>query len=736
MPRRRRRMRKEGGFTGLETDKNDRFVLKKCATYLKRHLNRYPVLDGETLEMLCWIFGKDKKQIGEYMLAQLNDLQKEEFEEELSECITDHEEYADVLRRMSGRIKPGLLRRIKRMIPDLLDQRIQRLGYKGKPDLEKNVMTLKKMFSLTGQETEFCIFVFLISNFQVIESFFVDHMECNRFNGRKYLTNILALTHGEINEILSGTLAKIGLFEMDRYDLSLSDEFQSLFENPSARIVSKQLFSRLPHNAVPLEQHFIHEEQTGHILDLLKEKRKTSTHILLYGPPGTGKTTYAYGLAEQLGIPAYGIVRDEENTAKNRRAAILACLNMTNAGRGSLILVDEADNILNTMSSWFMRGEIQDKGWLNQLLEEPGVRMIWITNRTTGIEKSVLRRFAFSLHFRSFSKRQRICLWDNILRKNRVKRLFTSLEIADAAHTYRVSAGAIDLAVKKAIEAGAVSKNEFHKAVDLALASHETLLNDGENRRNRDRIEKNYSLDGLNIQSDLHALLGQLEGFDHYLRHSKRDEIMNMNLLFYGPPGTGKSELARYIAERLDRDIVCKRISDLQSKYVGESEQNIKLAFAEAEADEAILIIDEADSLLFSRDRAQRSWEISFTNEFLTQMERFHGILICTTNRLEDLDDASIRRFNHKVGFDYLKPDGNVTFYRKFLVSLANAPLDRATEETLKGIDDLAPGDFKVVRDRYSFCSPKEVTPQSLVEALQQESRVKRRHNGGKDIGF
>ncbi len=78
--------------------------------------------------------------------------------------------------------------------------------------------------------------------------------------------------------------------------------------------------------------------------------------------------------------------------------------------------------------------------------------------------------------------------------------------------------------------------------------------------------------------------------------------------------------------------------------WVGEGEKNIKRAFAEAESEEAILIIDEADSLLFNRDRAVRSWEISFTNEFLTRMERFRGILICTTNRVEDLDSASLRR--------------------------------------------------------------------------------------------
>jgi SpoVK/Ycf46/Vps4 family AAA+-type ATPase len=144
----------------------------------------------------------------------------------------------------------------------------------------------------------------------------------------------------------------------------------------------------------------------------------------------------------------------------------------------------------------------------------------------------------------------------------------------------------------------------------------------------------------------------------------------------YGPPGAGKSELARYIAGHLDRELMVKRVSDIVSPYVGETEQNISRVFSEAEAAEAVLVIDEADSFLFNRSRAVRSWEISHTNEFLTQMERFRGILICTTNRFEDLDQASVRRFNYKIGFRCLKPEGNVIFYRKLLSPLTSALLN------------------------------------------------------------
>jgi len=216
---------------------------------------------------------------------------------------------------------------------------------------------------------------------------------------------------------------------------------------------------------------------------------------LLYGPPGTGKSSFAYGLVQELGISAYEIVREKKNTTENRRSAILACLNMTNTGKGSIILIDEADNILNTQLSWFMRGETQDKGWLNQLLEEPGARIVWITNNIDNIEKSVLRRSAYSIHFKPFNRRQRIQLWNNILRENRVKRFFNRSDIEVFAKKYAVSAGAIDLAIKKANEAKLNSKIEFHSSITMALDSHLTLINSGEKPVNKNQIEQNYSLD-------------------------------------------------------------------------------------------------------------------------------------------------------------------------------------------------------------------------------------------------
>ena len=85
--------------------------------------------------------------------------------------------------------------------------------------------------------------------------------------------------------------------------------------------------------------------------------------------------------------------------------------------------------------------------------------------------------------------------------------------------------------------------------------------------------------------------------------------------------------------------------SDLVSKYVGETEQAMARMFAEAEEEQAVPLLDEADSFLRSRQRAERHHEVTEVNQMLAGMERFAGIFICTTNLFDQLDEAALRRF-------------------------------------------------------------------------------------------
>jgi SpoVK/Ycf46/Vps4 family AAA+-type ATPase len=203
---------------------------------------------------------------------------------------------------------------------------------------------------------------------------------------------------------------------------------------------------------------------------------------------------------------------------------------------------------------------------------------------------------------------------------------------------------------------------------------------------------------------------------------------------FYGPAGTGKSEFARHIADQTGKPIIVKRASDILSKWVGEAERNIAEMFAEARQQEAILVLDEADSFLADRRDAKNNWEVTQVNELLTQMEAFEGIFVCTTNLLDKLDQASLRRFAFKVNFDFLNADQRWAMFKNELTRLGG-DLDAATDwkSRVRSLEKLTPGDFAVAARQFDVLD-MEATPAELLHQLQEECKVK----GGKtsQIGF
>lgn len=765
-----------------ENNKDIDYMWIMCAKYLDRHIDRFPV-NNEGIALACKAIGIKSTCLADTLITMVKKNAGIEFQQELddldfafwpgntwgsvsdlpkslkkqiplshrgkiqrivrqgrnsvdlSPSDRDISEFAEIICKMLKKAPVKAVHWFEQSLKALLDDSIRMRKYRGKSTIEKNVGTLSRIFNLNEADKALLIFIFIVACHGASHDMFDIELRCKEFEGRKYLLNILNLTNSELLQIIE-KLRQLGLIEiMSDGEINLEDDIVTFIQNAQGKLFTKYFFQKIPKKRVPLSNHFQLENQIQYVLRLLQSKHHTPKHILLYGAPGTGKTSFAYGIASNAGLPAYEVIDGENNESRMRRRALMACFRMNRVGRQCLIIVDEADNMLNTQGSWFFRGETQDKGWLNRIMEEPDARVIWITNSIEAIEESVLRRFAFSINFKPFNRRQRIQLWENVLRNNKYKSCMPPMQIEKLAKKYRASAGTIDLAIQMAREICGQSRKSFIKSVEMSLDAALTLQNNGTPISESKSITiKEYSTEGLNVDCDIQDLGFRLKMFDQHLKaHSAAPS--NFNLLFYGPPGTGKSALANHLADNMDREIICKRMSDLQSKWVGQAEKNIAQTFQEAEREEAILIIDEADSILFSRDRAERSWEISFTNEFLTRMEYFKGILICTTNRINNLDEASIRRFNFKVRFNYLDADGNIIFYKKFLAMLIPSPLGNATLRALRQIKNLAPGDFKNVQDQFRFQNAVDLNHQVLINALTEESRIKRQ-NRVKNIGF
>jgi SpoVK/Ycf46/Vps4 family AAA+-type ATPase len=179
-----------------------------------------------------------------------------------------------------------------------------------------------------------------------------------------------------------------------------------------------------------------------------------------------------------------------------------------------------------------------------------------------------------------------------------------------------------------------------------------------------------------------------------------------------------------------------KRASDLLGKWVGDNEKNIAAAFAEAAREGALLLIDEADSLLHDRRKAQQSWQVSQVNELLTQIEVYDGLLVICTNLYEDLDAAALRRFDIRAEFRYLRSEQAVALLIE-CVDRHGIPSDARTlaeaEQRLMRLDRLTPGDFQTVLRRGRLSPHASVV--DFVAGLAEEQDAKRDHRS-RPIGF
>jgi hypothetical protein len=134
----------------------------------------------------------------------------------------------------------------------------------------------------------------------------------------------------------------------------------------------------------------------------------------------------------------------------------------------------------------------------------------------------------------------------------------------------------------------------------------------------------------------------------------KKHALPGFRTLFYGPSGTGKTLTASLLGKEFNRPVYRIDLSQVVSKYIGETEQNLEKIFNQAENKDWILLFDEADAL-FGKRTSTKSSNDRYANQevsyLLQRVERFNGLVILTSNFKNNIDDAFLRRFNSIIKF-------------------------------------------------------------------------------------
>lgn len=463
-------------------------------------------------------------------------------------------------------------------------------------------------------------------------------------------------------------------------------------------------------------------------LQAVRRERTVGVNVLFYGPPGTGKSQLARAIAAQLEGTLYEVGFSDEQGHSLQGDARLRSYQLTQAlltrRQDAMLVFDEVEDVFPGASRWARLFGIEapsarasGKASMNRTLESNATPAIWIMNEAD-VDPAYLRRFDYSL---------RCPVPPQAVRKQIACHHLGQLSppdewLARLSANEELSPGQYERAAKVAKLASCGDPDRALVVAEHTLQRSAALLGQQQaTLRSRSAVPFDITL--LNTDMDVDATLNGL---------AKRP---SGSFCFYGPPGTGKSELARCIADRLGRPLLLRCASDLLSKWVGETEHRLAEMFAAAAEQDAVLLLDEADSFLGDRREARANWQVTQVNELLTRMEAFQGLFIATTNLMESLDPASLRRFSFKVEFRALTAAQRWVLFSRELERLGgeDLPSKEPWKHRLEALDGLSLGDFAVTARQFEVWDTPP-TAESLYQRLRKECDVK--GAGRRPIGF
>ena len=586
------------------------------------------------------------------------------------------------------------------------------------PIIQQNIDTLTQLLSLnTTEQTLFRLSVQLRLD-EPLKKLSEALPKSNLIGVSELLSNLFGLPKSDIISALKdkGKLLGYGLLERnynpDRFhdylDWGKMLDFDEFISEPlNEQVLLKVCTKPAIEPSLSLDDFAHLNEMKTMMLDYLQSSFAThrkGANILIYGAPGTGKTEFATLLGKVLSVSVNNITyMDEDGDVISAEDRLNKCrfAQKVLEGQSSLLIFDEIEDVFR--AGFFERSVAQkNKAWMNQLLENNNVPMIWLSNSVSGIDPAFLRRFDLILEMPDLPLKNKSALITQL----------TEGKLSPAYVQHFAKVRSLTPAILSRTIRVAKELNTSNFAETLLMMFNQTLKS-----QNKPKIEPlvlgkaDYNLDYVACNDNIHRIS---EG----LKRSKKGRIC-----CYGPPGTGKTAWAAWLAEQLDMPLLLKQGSDLLNPYVGGTEQNIAQAFEQAKADNALLVLDEVDTFLFSREGANRSWERSQVNEMLTQIERFEGLMVVSTNLIEVLDPAALRRFDLKLKFDYLTLKQRLDFAKQQAEILGLPLLSEEDLSQIESLNLLTPGDFAAVARRHQFSPFQKV--QDWLNALQGECEVK-----------
>ncbi|CDS52662.1 ATPase, AAA family [Polaromonas sp. CG9_12] len=639
--------------------------------------------------------------------------------------------------------------------------------------VEKNIESLASLLQLNRAERALLLYGTLARYQRDLRSLLVEFKVNNAPEAYAAIADIAGVKAPEVAEALrpGSRLERIGMVEnlISEHNITDLADLMKVSEKLPPVLMRKYrdhselmaVFTRpATRSQLGLADFAFVQEDAQVLVSLLRHavaSKEQGVNVLLYGPPGTGKTELAKVVAQAAGLDLFEVEYADQGgnslSGRDRYRSLQIAQVFLKGSMHSALLFDEVEDVFPPISSeaaqLMARSEqlsapgshsVSGKAWVNQILESNPVPTLWVTNRIEQIDPAFRRRFAYHLELRSPPPGARegivrktlegVQVSDAFVAKLTARKGLTPAQIRTAVRFARLASAPektmdaqVDGAGLQAILAGG-RPSLMESLIERQLRNADVALGNKAEASGRRNVTT-YDLAMLNVESrfEIARIVQALKSRGHG------------SLCFYGPPGTGKTALAEHIAQALEQPLLVKQASDLMSKYVGETEQQMAAMFREAEAEKAVLLLDEADSFLQDRRGAQRTYEVTEVNEMLQGMERYAGIFICTTNLLESLDQAALRRFTFKIKFMPLTREQRETMFVTEALAGDAFLLTPPLQKRLAQLAQLCPGDFAAVK-RQGVILEAELSAEEFLAQLEAEHRIKPEVREGRAMGF
>lgn len=391
----------------------------------------------------------------------------------------------------------------------------------------------------------------------------------------------------------------------------------------------------------------------------------TGQVLLFYGASGTGKTMMANAIATKLKKKI--LLINFPSLGTNSSGRIIKYLFREARIQKALLFFDECESLFRTRDA--SRGGGSGDASVNMILTElerfNGL-CILATNRPMDIDEAMHRRITLAVEFHKPDRFAREQIWKNLHPPK--LQLDDNVNLCELARKYELTGGHIKNAWLSAI--GQMVQRGGTKVMqeDLITSCSDQIIGRLSLEEFDQRIVPTCGLDTMivadgvkdSLESIVQYTQAQTVLFGSWGFGSVHRAKTGVTALFCGPPGTGKTMAAEAISFDLGKPLMVVNLSELISKWVGETGQNIATVFDSAKSKDVVLVFDEAEGLFGERGAGSSDGVGRHDNMnvglLLQYMESFPGVCIVITNKENLIDDAFFRRFNYVIQFERPSP--------------------------------------------------------------------------------